>query len=213
MQRSRPRSPALAGGPAAAQSAGNSGQEKPGEQFVSIDFNNVDIGLFIKFMSELTGTNFVVDNAVKGKVTIISPARISLDEAYRVFESVLEVNGFAAVKAGDVVKIVPAPTARSMNIQTLLEMEKAHPEDRVITQLIPLKYADPEEIKRLFTPLVSKASVILGYAPANTVIITDVQSNIQRLMKILKQIDQPGTGSRFRSSRCSTPTPPSSSPC
>jgi general secretion pathway protein D len=185
------------GGPAAAQSAGNSGQEKPGEQFVSIDFNNVDIGLFIKFMSELTGTNFVVDNAVKGKVTIISPARISLDEAYRVFESVLEVNGFTAVKAGDVVKIVPAPTARSMNIQTLLEMEKAHPEDRVITQLIPLKYADPEEIKRLFTPLVSKASVILGYAPANTVIITDVQSNIQRLMKILKQIDQPGTGQQI----------------
>lgn len=186
-----------AGGPAAAQSAGNSGQNQPGEQFVSIDFNNVDIGLFIKFMSELTGTNFVVDNAVKGKVTIISPARISLDEAYRVFESVLEVNGFAAVKAGDVVKIVPAPTARSMNIQTLLEMEKAHPEDRVITQLIPLKYADPEEIKRLFTPLVSKASVILGYAPANTVIITDVQSNIQRLMKILKQIDQPGTGQQI----------------
>lgn len=185
------------GASAGAQPAGNADPGKPGEQFVSIDFNNVDIGLFIKFMSELTGTNFVIDNAVKGKVTIISPARISLDEAYRVFESVLDVNGFAAVKAGDVVKIVPAPTARSMNIQTLLEMEKAHPEDRVITQLIPLKYADPEEIKRLFTPLVSKASVILGYAPANTVIITDVQSNIQRLMKILKQIDQPGTGQQI----------------
>jgi general secretion pathway protein D len=185
------------GGAAAAQPAPGREQDKPGEQFVSIDFNNVDIGLFIKFMSELTGTNFVVDNAVKGKVTIISPARISLDEAYRVFESVLEVNGFTSVKAGDVVKIVPAPTARSMNIQTLLEMEKAHPEDRVVTQLIPLKYADPEEIKRLFTPLVSKASVILGYAPANTVIITDVQSNVQRLMKILKQIDQPGTGQQI----------------
>lgn len=183
--------------PAAAQPAAGSEPEKPGEQFVSIDFNNVDIGLFIKFMSELTGTNFVVDNAVKGKVTIISPARISIDEAYKVFESVLDVNGFTAVTAGDVVKIVPAPTARSMNIQTLLEMEKAHPEDRVVTQLIPLKYADPEEIKRLFTPLVSKASVILGYGPANTVIITDVQSNVQRLMKILKQIDKPGTGQQI----------------
>ncbi len=185
------------GGASAAQTAGGGAPDPPGEQFVSIDFNNVDIGLFIKFMSELTGTNFVVDNAVKGKVTIISPARISLDEAYRVFESVLDVYGFAAVKAGDVVKIVPSPAARSMNIQTLLELEKAHPEDRVVTQLIPLKYADPEEIKRLFTPLVSKASVILGYAPANTVIITDVQSNIQRLLKILKQIDQPGTGQQI----------------
>jgi type II secretory pathway component GspD/PulD (secretin) len=63
---------------AAAQPAAPGAPEtKPGEQFVSIDFNNVDISLFIKFMSELTGTNFVVDNAVKGKVTIISPARIS----------------------------------------------------------------------------------------------------------------------------------------
>ena len=171
--------------------------DRAAEQFVSIDFNNVDINLFIKFMSELTGTNFVVDPNVKGKVTIISPARISLDEAYRVFESVLEVNGFTTVKSGEIVKILPAPEARTRNIQTLLEQERATPEDKVVTQLIPLKYADPEEVKRLFTPLVSKNSVILGYAPANTVIITDVQSNIQRLMKILKQIDEPGSGQQI----------------
>jgi general secretion pathway protein D len=188
----------LVASPAAAQPAGPSAPGKPpAEQFVSIDFNNVDINLFIKFMSELTGTNFVVDQNVKGKVTIISPARISLEEAYRVFESVLEVNGFTAVKAGEIVKILPAPEARTRNIQTLLEQEKASPEDRVVTQLIPLKYADPEEVKRLFTPLVSKNSVILGYAPANTVIITDVQSNIQRLIKILKQIDKPGAGQQI----------------
>jgi general secretion pathway protein D len=183
---------------AAAQPAAPGAPEaKPSEQFVSIDFNNVDISLFIKFMSELTGTNFVVDNAVKGKVTIISPARISLDEAYKVFESVLEVNGFTSVRAGEIVKIIPAPEARTKNIQTLLELEKANPEDKVVTQLIPLKYADPEEVKRLFTPLVSKNSIILAYAPANTVIITDMQSNIQRLAKILKQIDQPGIGQQI----------------
>jgi general secretion pathway protein D len=170
---------------------------KPADQVVSIDFNNVDINLLIKFISELTGTNFVVDPNVKGKVTIISPARISIEEAYRVFESVLEVNGYTTVKAGEIVKIVPAPEARTKNIQTLLEQEKASPEDKVVTQLIPLKYADPEEIKRLFTPLVSKNSVILGYPPANTIIITDVQSNIQRLIKIIKQIDQPGAGQQI----------------
>ncbi len=182
--------------PASAQTAGAAAKPPP-DQFISIDFNNVDIQLFIKFMSELTGTNFVVDPNVRGKVTIISPSRISLDEAYRVFESVLEVNGYTTVKAGEVVKIIPAPEARAKNIQTLLEMEKASPEDRIVTQLIPLRYADPEEIKRTFTPLVSKNSVILGYAPANTVIITDVQSNIQRLLKIIRQIDRPGAGQQI----------------
>jgi type II secretory pathway component GspD/PulD (secretin) len=52
-------------------------------QPVSIDFNNVDINVLIKFISEMTGKNFVVDQRVKGKVTIISPSKISVDEAYR----------------------------------------------------------------------------------------------------------------------------------
>ncbi|MBW1822251.1 MAG: type II secretion system protein GspD, partial [Deltaproteobacteria bacterium] len=61
------------------------------KRFISIDFNNVDINVFIKFISELTGKNFIVDNKIKGKVTVISPSKISVKEAYKVFESVLEV--------------------------------------------------------------------------------------------------------------------------
>ena len=169
-------------------------QPKKGQQFVSIDFNNVDINVFIKFMSELTGTNFVVDQRVKGNVTIISPSKISLEEAYKVFQSVLEVHGYTTVASGEVVKIIPSPDARSKSIETKLREEAAAPEDRVVTQLIPLKYADPVEIKRLFTPLVSKSSVILAYSPTNTLIVTDVYSNIKRLMKILKKIDITGIG-------------------
>jgi general secretion pathway protein D len=163
-------------------------------QFVSIDFNNVDINVFIKFMSELTGTNFVVDPRVKGKVTIISPSKISLKEAYKVFESVLEVHGYTTVKAGDIIKIIPSPDARSKSIETKLREEADGPEDKVVTQLVPLKYADPVDIKRLFTPMVSKSSVILAYQPTNVLIITDVHSNIKRLLKILRKIDIPGIG-------------------
>ncbi|MGD9174819.1 MAG: type II secretion system secretin GspD [Desulfobacterales bacterium] len=167
------------------------------EQFVSIDFNNVDINVFIKFMSELTGTNFVVDQRVKGRVTIISPSKISIKEAYQVFLSVLEVHGYTTVQSGEVIKIVPSPDARSKSIETRLREEATDPEDRVVTQLIPLKYADPVEIKRLFTPMVSKSSVILAYQPTQMMIITDVLSNIQRLLKILKKIDVPGIGQQI----------------
>ena len=173
--------------------AQETGKENP-QQFVSIDFNNVDINVFIKFMSELTGTNFVVDQRVKGKVTIISPSKISLDEAYKVFESVLEVHGYTTVQSGEVVKIIPSPDARSKSIETKLREESTGPRDRVVTQLIPLKYADPVEIKRLFTPMVSKSSVILAYPATNTLIVTDVYSNIKRLLNILKEIDITGIG-------------------
>jgi general secretion pathway protein D len=166
--------------------------EKQGEtngRYVSIDFNDVDIGVFIKFISELTGKNFVIDQRVKGKVTIISPGKISVNEAYTVFESVLEVNGFAAIKAGEIIKIVPSPEARTKNIKTRLKTEAGSPDDKIVTQLIPLKYADTQEIKKLFTPLISKNSVLLSYDPTNMLILTDVYSNIRRLMGILKIID------------------------
>lgn len=164
------------------------------QRFVSIDFNNVDINVFVKFISELTGKNFIIDQRIKGKVTIISPAKISVAEAYRVFESVLEVHGFSTVDSGKVIKIVPAADARSKSIETRLRQEAGPAEDKVVTQLIPLTYADPVEIKRLLTPLVSKSSVVLAYSPTNTLIVTDVMSNIKRLMRILKTIDIPGVG-------------------
>jgi general secretion pathway protein D len=187
----------LAQTPAKSDDAAESADKKGSQQFVSIDFNNVDINVFIKFMSELTGTNFVVDQRVKGKVTIISPSKISLQEAYKVFESVLEVHGYTTVKSGEVVKIIPSPDARSKSIETKLREEAAAPEDKIVTQLIPLKFADPVEIKRLFTPMVSKSSVILAYPPTNTLIITDVYSNIKRLLKILNEIDITGIGQQI----------------
>ena len=161
-----------------------------GGRYVTIDFDNVDIRLFIKYISELTGKNFVVDSAVKGMVTIVSPTKISVEEAYKVFESVLEVHGYATVVAGSIIKIVPAVDARSKNVETLLKDDTANvSEDKVVTQLIPLKHADPEEVKKLFTPLVSKNSVLASYPPTGMLIITDMLSNIKRLLEITKEID------------------------
>lgn len=164
------------------------------EKYVSIDFNNVDISVFIKFISELTGTNFIIDDSIKGKVTIISPSKISEAEAYKVFESVLEVHGFATVKAGEVVKIVSSPDARTKNIETLMSEVAKNPNDRLVTQLITLKYADPDEIKRLVAPLISKNSVMLAYGPTGTLIVTDAYSNIKRLIQIIKMIDVADVG-------------------
>jgi general secretion pathway protein D len=168
-----------------------------GQRLVSIDFNNVDIVVFIKFISDLTKKNFVIDERVKAKVSIVSPGKITVDEAYKVFESVLDVHGFSAIPSGEITKIVPAPEARTKNIKTRLQEETGASDDSVVTQIIPMRYADTEEIKRLFTPLVSKNAVILSYSPTNTLIITDVQSNINRLLRILKAIDVTGVGQQI----------------
>jgi len=164
------------------------------QRFVTIDFNDVDINLFIKYISELSGKNFVVDRSVKGKVTIISPTRISEDDAYRVFESVLEVHGYTTIPSGAIIKIVPAVQARSKSIATILEGESATSEDKVVTRIIPLAYSDPNELKKILAPLVSKTSVVIAHPQSGMLIITDVLSNIDRLVEIINVIDVPSVG-------------------
>jgi general secretion pathway protein D len=165
-----------------------------GKGNIEFNFPNVDIQVFIKYISELTGKNFVVDDRVKGQVSIISPGKIPVEEAYDVFESVLEIHGYTTVDAGEIIKIVPTPDAKSKSIKTMIGEEAVVPEDQIVTQIIPLRYANPTEIQRLFTPLVSKSSVILSYPQNNTLIVTDAYSNVRRLMRILKVIDTPGMG-------------------
>jgi general secretion pathway protein D len=174
------------------QAKKKAGPCKEETRYVTIDFDDVDIRVFIKFISELTSSNFVIDKRVKGKVTIISPKKISVKEAYKVFESVLEVHGFSVVPAGDIIKIVPSKDARTKNIKTLLKREAIDPEDKVVTQIISLSYANPNELKKVLAPLISKSSVILSYPPTGTLIVTDLLSNIKRLLKIIGALDIEG---------------------
>lgn len=186
---------ALSAGVSAYAAAPVAVQQGAGSQrFVTIDFNDVDINLFIKYISELTKKNFIVDREVKGKVTIISPSRISEEDAYRVFESVLEVHGFAAVPSGSVIKIVPSVQARSKNIATMRDDNGSSVEDKVVTRIATLKHANAEEIKNMLVPLISKTSVLIANANTSTLIITDYNSNITRLMEIIKAVDVPSDG-------------------
>ncbi|MGB3211250.1 MAG: type II secretion system secretin GspD [Desulforhopalus sp.] len=171
----------------AVQSKSETGQS--GQRFITIDFDNVDIQLFIKYISELTGKNFVVDKAVQGNVTILSPTKISEEEAYKVFESVLEVHGFTTVEAGSVIKILPSARARSQNVQMLKSGPSDMPADKVVTQLVPLKYSSPDDLKKVLAPLVSQTSVLISHSPSGMLIITETMSNIQKLLGIIKVLD------------------------
>ncbi|MEK6684364.1 MAG: secretin N-terminal domain-containing protein [Nitrospirota bacterium] len=92
------------------------------ERLITLDFNNVDLPVFVKFISEIIGKNFIIDERVRGKVTIFSPTKISVDKVYQVFLSVLDIKGFAAVASGDMVQILPAsdvPPERNINVYYL----------------------------------------------------------------------------------------------
>ena len=85
----------------------------PPQNTITMNFQNVDIPVLAKFISEITGRNFIIDESVRGKVTIISPSKVTPEQAYSIFQSVLQVKGFTTVQAGKIIKIEPARNVRS----------------------------------------------------------------------------------------------------
>jgi len=164
------------------------------EGMVSMDFDNVDVRIVIKYISDLTGKNFIVDNDVRGTVTVISPTKIPLDEAYKVFESILDVRGFSAVPAGKVIKVSTKRQGTQRNIKTQVgdSLEQIVPDDTLVTQLIPLEFAAVDKVRAALGPLFSKDASVIPYPTTNTLIVTDISSNINRLLRIIKEIDVPG---------------------
>ncbi len=166
--------------PAGAQQAGQ----------VQLDFNDVELSVVIDTIAQLTGTNFIYDDKVRGRVTVISPAPMSKEQAYAVFESILQVKGFTTVKTpSGVVKIIPIRDAKESSVETLRGSQGTPNRDRFVTRLIPLQYIDAEAIANTLKPLVSKEASMVSYAPTNTIILTDSAANIRRLLGILDAID------------------------
>ncbi|MDX8406118.1 MAG: type II secretion system secretin GspD [Mariprofundus sp.] len=156
---------------------------------VTLNFKNADIRAFIEFVAGFTGKNFLIDNRVKGKVTIISPSPISEKHAYEVFESVLEVNGFATVPSGSVIKIVPRAESKQKSLPIRTNSDGAA-DDSMVTQVIRLQYADAQQLQALIRPLISPNSHLVAYPRGNMLLLTDSGSNIKRIQKIMRLLDR-----------------------
>jgi len=160
------------------------------EDLVQLDFNDTELTVIIDAISKMTNRNFIYDERVRGKVTIKSPTRITREQAYAVFESVLQVKGFTTVETpGGALKIIPVRDAKQSNIETTKSSLAPPNTDRFVTRLIPLRYIDAQSITTTLKPLVSKDGSIEAHEPTNMVILTEAATNIRRLMAIMEAID------------------------
>jgi general secretion pathway protein D len=161
-----------------------------GEQLVSLDFDDVELADVIDTIARMTNRNFIYDDRVRGRVTIVSPTPIPLDQAYAVFESVLQVKGFTTVETpGGALKVIPLRDAKETNVETVMSSRQPANRDRFVTRLIPLRYIEADSIVTTLKPLVSKDASMAAYADTNTVILTESASNIRRIIAILEAID------------------------
>jgi general secretion pathway protein D len=158
---------------------------------ITLNLKDADISTLIATVSEVTGRNFIVDARVKGKVNVISSSPMSDEALYETFLAVLSVNGFAAIPAGEAIKIVPEATARQEG-SGYYGARKGLPIDEVVTRVFQLQNINAAQLVPILRVMVPQWGHLAAYQPNNTLIITDRAANVERIEKLITQMDQAG---------------------
>ncbi|MBW2708401.1 MAG: type II secretion system secretin GspD [Deltaproteobacteria bacterium] len=176
-----------------ARTAPLSGTGDPSEEEGRIIFNFDDADLYdvIKTMAELLEINYIVDPGVQGKVTIHTARKLRKTDLFPVFSQILALNGLTAMKEGRLYKIVPLKDAPRMPTDALFTVGQKDipPMDRVIIQIIPLKYMATDEITKLITPFLSSGGTLVASVPTNTLVVVDKGANILKILQLVGTFD------------------------
>jgi general secretion pathway protein D len=156
---------------------------------IVLNFSDVDISTMVKFISDLTGKNFILDDRVKGRISVFSPAKLSVDEAFNVFTSVLDLKGFTVVQTGRVYKIVPTAVAKQAGMRLLSASERAPVNEGYVARVIALDRIPSQEAATFLQPVVSKDGYVASFGPANMLLVVDSALNIQKVLDIVKSLD------------------------
>ncbi|MDI6801264.1 MAG: type II secretion system secretin GspD [Thermodesulfovibrionales bacterium] len=162
------------------------------EEKVTFNFVEVDLPMVTKFISEITGKNFIFDDRIKGKITIIAPSKLSVSDAFNLFTSVLELKGFTVVPSGiDAYKIIPTSEAKQKGVKVSMSSEQRPVNEGYIARLISLKNISSEDAIKLLQPIVSRDGYISSFGPGNLLLLVDSGLNIEKVLNIVESIDQP----------------------
>jgi general secretion pathway protein D len=148
----------------------------------------------VHWISGMTCKKFVLADSIRGqKVTIVSPTPVTAGEAYRAFVSALDVMGLTVVPAGRYLKIIQGNWAIQHSIPTYLRGtgRRLPNSDEVVTQIARVDHVNVNELLLVLNKMKSRSGDITAYKPTNVLIITDMSSNVRRLMRIIRELDAP----------------------
>lgn len=158
-----------------------------------VDFRDQDIQEFIKAMSAIIGKNIIIDERVKGKITVISPEKVPVEMAYSYLTTVLALKGFGVVDVGVALKIVPLKDGVAISPLIFLGRDPLDPEivarNEVITQIVPLHNGKPSRLAGILKRITSATTDIVDYDEMGTLIFTGNALEIDRLVKIAVELD------------------------
>jgi hypothetical protein len=169
--------------------AGEKAPENTGQ--IGFDFDDADLYAVIRTMADLLKINYIIEPNVSGKVTIHTAGLLKAADVFPIFYQTLEVNGLTAVKEGNVYRILKLKDALRMPIASRLvrEAKDIPPEERIIIQIIPLKFISAQEVTKVITPFISADGTIISEGGSNTLLVVDKGINIFKILKLVEVFD------------------------
>ncbi|WP_077530712.1 type II secretion system secretin GspD [Vreelandella utahensis] len=183
----------LASMPLMAQDDNEAGDQEVAEaedsETWTVNLKDADIRALVDQVSDITGYSFVVDPRVKGKVTVVSETPMNSSEVYDLFLSVLHVHGFTAIPGEDAIKVIQQSDAKQTAEDITRFMDV--PSEQLMTRVIHVENVSAMQLVPILRPMVASYGHLAGVSAANALIISDHQANIQRMQRLIDDLDKP----------------------
>ncbi len=181
-----------AGGQDARIATGSSRDMRPGAaastQRITPNFKDADITQVIEAVGAATGRNIIIDPRVRAQVTMLSTTAMDPDAFYEAFLALLQVHGFVAVPSGNIIKVIPDASARTLPGNDLPGRVSAT-SDEMVTQVLPVRNVSAAQLVPILRPLLAQSAHLVAYPSGNILVISDRANNVNRIMRIIERID------------------------
>lgn len=158
---------------------------------VTLTLDDADVMDLVRWAQDVTPKTIIVHPSVKGKVTVVAGDPMTRGEAYQLFLSVLEVNGFGVVDTPQSIKILPNPQAKQFAIPITSEEDSNLPEE-LIVRVIKISNVAAAEVVNIIRPLVPQDAYLVAYPSTNSIIVADRLAKINEIIKLIDKIDRVG---------------------
>jgi general secretion pathway protein D len=161
-----------------------------------LNFRNVPLEMVLNYLSDAAGFIIVMDTPVQGTVSVISHNPMTRDEAVDLLNSVLNQNGYAAIRNGRTLTILNKDDAKTRDIPVKVsnDPDSIPKNDEIVTQIIPVQFVEAGQLVTDLSSFVSPQATIVANQAGNAIVITDTQANIRHLVEIIKAVDSSAEG-------------------
>ena len=157
-----------------------------------LNFRNAPLDMVLDYLSQAAGFIIIKETHVSGTVNVISEQPLSRDEAVGLLNSVLNRNGYGALRNGRTLAIISKEELKTRAVPVVLwngEPDSIPRTDEIITAILPVRFVEAAQLMKDIQPLISPQTAMTANESGNSIVITDTQANIHRVAEVIKDID------------------------